>query len=143
MNQTLNFKLSQWDLTDPIKMDDFNTDNRKLEAALTALHLELAQRPKIVFGTYTGDGSYQQEINVGFTPRAVLVFTRSGQSFYVSNSNGYFSGGLALQDHPVDFQKREIVEIIDNGFQVFYHYLNPGEAYSNLNNMVYHYIAFS
>lgn len=142
MNQTTNFKLSRWDLTDPIKMSDFNTDNLKLEAALTALHLELAKRPRITCGTYTGTGGYCQDINLDFTPQAVLVFTVSGQTFYVSNSIGYFAGGLALQGHPVSFQDRKIVEIIDNGFRVVYHHLNLGDTYANVEGAVYHYIAF-
>lgn len=34
MKQTEQFQLSQWDSTDRIKMEDFNTDNAKIEAAL-------------------------------------------------------------------------------------------------------------
>lgn len=41
MKQTEQFQLSQWDSTDRIKMEDFNTDNAKIEAALNK-KLELA-----------------------------------------------------------------------------------------------------
>jgi len=37
MNQTKNYKLSQWAMTDRILMKDFNTDNAKLESALSSL----------------------------------------------------------------------------------------------------------
>ena len=35
-NQTANYALSQWSRTDQVKMDDFNADNAKLDAALKA-----------------------------------------------------------------------------------------------------------
>ena len=36
-NQTPNYQLSQWERADKILMDDFNADNAKIDAALTAL----------------------------------------------------------------------------------------------------------
>ena len=36
MNQTANYQLSQWDPTDRILMEDFNSDNSKIDAALKA-----------------------------------------------------------------------------------------------------------
>ena len=36
MNQTTNYKLSQWEATDRIQMEDFNSDNAKLDTALAA-----------------------------------------------------------------------------------------------------------
>ena len=37
MKQTQNYHLSQWELTDRIRMGDFNGDNAKIDAALGAL----------------------------------------------------------------------------------------------------------
>lgn len=37
MRKTEQYGLNQWDLTDPIRMEDFNADNARLEAALAAL----------------------------------------------------------------------------------------------------------
>ena len=37
MRETSNYKLSQWDKTDRIQMEDFNSDNTKVDAALAAL----------------------------------------------------------------------------------------------------------
>ena len=34
MNKTPNYQLNQWDKSDRIRMEDFNADNAKLEAAL-------------------------------------------------------------------------------------------------------------
>ena len=37
MTKTTNYQLNQWEKTDRIMMEDFNADNEKIEAALTAL----------------------------------------------------------------------------------------------------------
>ena len=37
MQHTTNYALTQWEPTDRILMQDFNSDNTKLEAALSAL----------------------------------------------------------------------------------------------------------
>lgn len=37
LQQTIQFHLNQWELTDRIRMEDFNGDNQKLETALAAL----------------------------------------------------------------------------------------------------------
>lgn len=37
LQQTSQFHLNQWELTDRIRMEDFNGDNQKLETALAAL----------------------------------------------------------------------------------------------------------
>ena len=37
MQQTTDFKLNQWALTDRIQMEDFNSDNAKVDAALSAI----------------------------------------------------------------------------------------------------------
>ena len=36
MGQTANYQLNLWDKTDRIQMEDFNADNAKIDAALTA-----------------------------------------------------------------------------------------------------------
>ena len=65
MNKTANFQLTQWEKTDRILMEEFNSDNEKIDAALkssadgvAALQTALAScgNCKIVYGTYTGNG---------------------------------------------------------------------------------------
>ena len=43
MKQTQNYQLSQWDKTDRIKMEDFNSDNQKIDSQLHAAMQQLAQ----------------------------------------------------------------------------------------------------
>ena len=43
MKQTQNYQLSQWEKTDRIKMEDFNSDNQKIDSQLHAAMQQLAQ----------------------------------------------------------------------------------------------------
>lgn len=43
MKQTQNYHLSQWEKTDRIKMEDFNSDNQKIDSQLHAAMQQLAQ----------------------------------------------------------------------------------------------------
>lgn len=44
MNHTQNYQLSQWEMSDRIRMEDFNADNAKLDAALKAHEDAIAAR---------------------------------------------------------------------------------------------------
>ena len=60
MHKTANYQLNQWVKSDRIQMEDFNSDNAKIDAALKA-HADILAHSgncKVVFGTYTGDGTY-------------------------------------------------------------------------------------
>lgn len=63
MEQTANFGLNQWAKADRIQMEDFNSDNSKLDAALKshadalATKLEAADLQWVTLGTVTGDNS--------------------------------------------------------------------------------------
>ena len=59
LNQTANYGLSQWDPTDRILMEDFNTDNSKIDAALVNLAAQAAGfgNCQIYRTTYTGTGT--------------------------------------------------------------------------------------
>lgn len=46
MKQTTNYNLSQWEINDRILMTDFNTDNAKIDAALHAHDISLAEKAK-------------------------------------------------------------------------------------------------
>ena len=43
MKQTQNYQLNQWEKTDRIKMEDFNSDNQKIDSQLHAAMQQLAQ----------------------------------------------------------------------------------------------------
>jgi len=147
-NQTSNYKLNQWAAEDRIIREEFNSDNQKIETALTSIQATAAKVsskadtstlnskiatvnsqistveakiPKIVTGTYTGNDSETRAISLGFTPKAVHVSRNNGLT-YNPNSSGTVWGGLALPGHPVQHEKLDVlytaIEITTNGFTV-------------------------
>ena len=153
-NKTTNYQLNQWQGSDAFLRSDFNEDNAKVEAALTALAAKdksltqlmetkadqsaLATKTEIVTGTYTGDGAASQEILLGFQPKAVLVCSEQGR---MGDSTGqvWVYGGLALVGHPVEYSGMPAVEITGSGFRV---YFDDENVLTNQRTTVYHYIAF-
>lgn len=115
--QTANYKLSQWSKDDRVLMDDFNADNAKIDAAIKAVDSRvdglasskanqsslytisqtLSKKAEIVVGSYKGDGAETRTISMGFTPKAVFLFTTDG---YTNYSSTYY-GGLAITGSPV------------------------------------------
>ena len=85
LNQTANYGLSQWEATDRILMEDFNSDNSKIDAALSTLAqtvtghtTALAQKGncRIEYQTYTGNGG--ESVTVNFPQKPLLVITTGG-----------------------------------------------------------------
>lgn len=78
-NRTQNYNLNQWELTDGIIMEDFNKDNRALDAALTEMQASI---PRIRTGTYVGTNTFGEEtpnsLTFDFEPKLVIVRKVSG-----------------------------------------------------------------
>ena len=97
----------------------------------------------IVCGAYTGDGTASQFIELGFTPRAVLVMSRWGQVY----EHGYFyHGGLCVTDAPVcDLLGNLVCQVVEGGFQVYAKTTDYGgtdfRVSANLQNQLYRYLA--
>lgn len=82
MNHTTNYQLSQWAKSDRIMMDDFNADNQKIDAALKA-NADAAMQ--FITGSYVGDGTEDRVIDLGVTPKLVIVIgTYSSASGMIS-----------------------------------------------------------
>ena len=152
-NQTENYGLNQWLATDQVMRTDFNADNAKIDAALegkaeaeavSALQTVVAAKaeqttldalaervaalealPRLVTGTYTGNGAANRTVSLGFTPKALLVFTSEG---YPANPYiDYYLGGMAFPNLPVEVFNRvgdlvQVLELVEGGFRVFYDY---------------------
>ena len=121
MNKTENYQLSQWELADRIRMEDFNGDNEKVDAALKgqaeALAAETAAREelaaavaacgncKIAYGTYTGNGNYGSDhpncLTFPFEPKLVIVQNKSVASAQISGSNS-MSWGMMTAIRPLN-----------------------------------------
>ena len=85
MTQTTNYGLTQWEAADRILMENFNSDNAKVDAALKAnadaIAAEAAARaeavPQFVTGSFTGTGeeSVTKHYSLGFRPKMVVLRT--------------------------------------------------------------------
>ena len=155
-SQTPNYNLNQWSRDDRVLMEDFNADNAKIDAALgekadksavEELNAQVGQvelsMPRVVFGTYTGDGAASKHIELGFPPKALLLFCQNGRTSYCV-SYGMAYGGLALEGHPVIIQNREVLTLNSSGFTVRKEFQEKAASlYSNADGVFYHYIAFA
>ena len=134
MNQTVNLHLPQFEATDRIHHDDFNEAFQTLDTL-----------PRIVTGTYTGDGQSEHFIDLGFTPKAVLVFRCDGLNYFQS-THLYSYGGLALQEHPCvpdsNSSTVKYITVEEGGFKVYAVHDANCYARTNESGSCYHYIAF-
>ena len=135
MTKTTNYQLNQWAKSDRIRMDDFNADNAKIDAALGTI-------PKLAVGTYKGTGVYghqnQSTLAIGFAakmvviiradaPSAHTVFLRScPTACYGAGTSSGMTLGLTWSDTGVSW----------------YDYNNQSaEVQLNLSNVTYHWFA--
>jgi hypothetical protein len=95
---------------------------------------------QVLSGTYSGNGSKTRFINLGVTPKAVLVLKWGT----VLNSSSYFRGGLAVTNSPAwsmyDMIRFNLVEIVEDGFKVFCD--NDAKMLTNELNHTYNYVAW-
>ena len=89
MKQTQNYQLNQWDKTDRIKMEDFNGDNEKIDAALNGL--KALCNCRVYSATYVGTGKIPLVVEVPNRPVAVFVKGMSIWGFGI-RGNGYMFG---------------------------------------------------
>ena len=69
MTTTQNLNLPQWEASDRIHHDDFNEAMERIDAAVTA-----AGNCHIYTGSYEGDGTSDRTIDLGFTPKLLIIF---------------------------------------------------------------------
>lgn len=111
--------------------------------------LELVAQNLFVTGMYDGNGSAGRVIDLGFTPKAVLLFDAEGNTH---DDVDDLHGGLALRNYNVISRNASntytttwsntycVLGIVSGGFRVNY---NSGqEIRSNENGHRYYYIAF-
>lgn len=108
-----------------------------------------AVQNNIVIGSYTGNGSSERTISLGFTPSAVIVMDLYGNT--LDDVDGC-SGGIALnglncvrrsasESYKTDWDYRYCtIGVVTNGFRVSYYSSN--KVYTNYNGRTFYYIAF-
>ena len=132
MQHTTNYNLNQWDADDVVRREDFNADNAKIDAAL-------AGGARVMFGTYTGSGSWIRGIYVGCAPKAVLVLPVDGQFCNSTETRGAF----ATVDCPAVSGENKILDISGNSFHAYQTRTGTANpACTNKADVPYIYLAF-
>ena len=121
--KTENYHLHVWSLEDEESLAELNENFAVIDGAIS-------NRCRIVFGTYTGSGGTMQTIDLGGSPRAVLI-SRGGRSW-----NGNLSyGGIIYPDYPsTNF------EITESGFRTLEN--SSSNNRSNELGSTYQFMAF-
>ena len=126
-NYTQNYQLPQWEKDDRIMMEDFNESYQKLESALNGARNAI---PQLNFGSYTGNGAYPRDINLGYQPKAVLLMRSAGTTW---TSSGCY-GGLIAPGFPLGNSIVQDAEVTGSGFRLL-------GSYTNQANTTYYYLA--
>ena len=146
-NYTENYKLCQWEAGDKVQRVDFNADNLKIDAALTAQKnaVERAQSTAnaayspgykpVVTGGYHGSGATSRFIDLGFHPRAVLVL----EAHLFMNDNNYNYSAVAVDG--LSFVTENPLKISGNGFYVYHDTSSGARKGTNLSGFSYLYLA--
>ena len=90
-------------------------------------------------GTYTGDGSASRTINLGVTPKWVILCNREGQ-FVNTYPNYAACGGIALQGYPCKSTYFNVLQIVNGGFEVYCDSGSGEYVYTNSQNDTYYFI---
>ena len=143
MTTTQNLHLPQWEADDRIMRTDFNDAMASIDAVVAA---QQAATPRIVFGTYVGDGAETRTITLDFTPRIVYLCNNNGWVYSAGSNYRSFFGGLFFQQAPIIDEYQNIIhQIVANGFTVrckedTSHSHIQG-YFSNENGQTYRYVA--
>ena len=116
-NQTKNYGLSQWELNDNVRMEDFNSDNAKIDAALANRYGP--GNPGWSMGSYVGNGSTTAyEVRIGFRPSAlVIVGLSAGCGFMIDD--GTQSSSISTYVYSGDLiWNYNYIQATDDGFAV-------------------------
>lgn len=111
-----------------------------LQQQINSLQTTIATKSEIICGYYDGDGSASRIINLGKTPKAVLLMTRNSNMDQDSSMTMY--GGLAVQNSSIfhNTYSLDVLKIVTNGFEVYLGGLYNRVA-SNSPGQRYHYLA--
>ena len=96
-NYTENFDLCQWEPTDPVIRTDFNADNAKVEAALTALEeaKQRLDRAAVNLAYYTGRLTAREMLEQQKHPPQRGIHC----DLFLSSTGRTFTGGVSLQNN--------------------------------------------
>ncbi len=134
--KTAHYRLHAWEPADSFLRAEFNENFSAIDAALAALE---GGKCRMTVGSCTGDGAASQHIELGFTPKAVLLEHPMGLRPAGAGYTSY--GGLAVTGQPLT-KGAPMLEIEPGGFRIYY---SAAEYGCTLNgpNQTWQYIAFA
>ena len=143
-NYTTNYELPLWATDDAFLRTEFNDANQKIDGALAgkagktelaAVEQMVESRVRIATGSYDGTDN-TQDIELGFQPAAVLLFTEEGETNYSVTYGGLMTPTLPLK---CNNGTQTAAEITASGFRVY------GSSVSgcgtSMSTVKYHYLA--
>ena len=89
------------------------------------------EKCSIITGYYVGDGKNTRNVDLGVTPKAIIL----ADSGSIWTRDGNLTGGIGFPELSTS------ITIIENGFRV-YAYGGTNTYQTNTNNRTYQYIAF-
>lgn len=109
-NQTTNYELHVWEPEDSFLRSEINENFAILDTAiangldtlsagkaeqsdLNILQTAMAEKAEVIFGSYTGGLAAGATVNLGFTPRMVLVADESKVAMGPAVTGGYSTSG--------------------------------------------------
>ena len=151
MKQTENYQLNQWELTDRIRMEDFNGDNEKIDAALNsqaeALAAETAARAggdlyvKLLDVSHTGSANTctidVSQINF-MDYWAVYLFYELGSAEYANLQLNNITSGYQSGTHNsnVNFYEYSRIGVLYPDTLVHFHPVTSGKIAVTLQTLV-------
>lgn len=154
MNQTQNLHLPQWEESDRIMRTDFNDAMASIDAGVKAANDAIAAKanasaltalqsamPRIVIGTYTGDGEEQRTVALSGQPQFLMVWPTTSPIATGLDSNTS-SCGIATRNGTQHVGDNPTLELTSTGFRVFNKNFN-NRYFINTNafNTAYSYLA--
>ena len=123
---TSNYGLHQWAPEDNFLRTDFNEDLRKIDEAIKGVETDtdqkLTEKAEVVWGSYTGDGTENRQISLGFAPKGIILYCQETEMVmaYTGAPRMSHTGTVSM------------LSVTENGFQVHY-----GFYHSGLNDIDY------
>ena len=142
---TSNYQLPIWAPEDSFLRSEFNDAHQKIDTALkhmatktelTEVETTAKSKARVITGSYDGTDE-TVNINLGFQPSAVLIFTSEGQTY----TGGTF-GGLMTPSMPLKCNNSSLIagKVTATGFTVYGR--NVSGNYLSSSNRSYYYLAF-
>lgn len=100
--------------------------------AVNGLKIILGNLPKTAYGKFIGTEKESAFINCGFTPKVVWIYTRdgmTGQDYGGYGGMGLFGETLIILTILGAIYNYKMIEIVENGFVVFYYQKIQNSSY--------------